>query len=482
MAEMRDLTHTSEIHPGVFVGNSGDVPIWQKGDSDSPFESNVNNPDGYDICIECYDQASFPHSQLLKQAEEHLSALDALWATGYSGLSSPFISPSGAPPRPPPNANTIIHFSFPSAPQSCPETILQLAPFISFIQSVLHRPRRCKVLIYSHDGYTESSILALTVLMAERHCSLPDAYLELQVNRGRSFFVHQWDLGVLRRIEAKYARGGSEGREKEKAGREKGSGMSDKWAWAGALMNRNHHNNNHGNGHGLSSSIPTTPSSEFGQPLKQQQQAMHHTTQQRRARAQTSPLLPALIDHTSWFNDDRFDGSFPSRVLPFLYLGNLNHAANAYMLHALGVTHVVSVGECALVPPVGESSPTPGSNSGSNLTQAPESREGRTAGGDEYQYVLPTTSSGRSRQIGSLWREEKEGRIKVLDIKVRWFDVYTVHVIITIMLMTFRVSAMMALIHFDRRLHPFVHGLIKPVSKVEKCLFTVESAYRVVRP
>ncbi|KIJ12862.1 hypothetical protein PAXINDRAFT_82345 [Paxillus involutus ATCC 200175] len=46
-----------------------------------------------------------------------------------------------------------------------------------------------------------------------------------------------------------------------------------------------------------------------------------------------------------------FDGSFPSRVLPFLYLGNLNHASNAYMLHALGIAHVVSVGECALVPP-----------------------------------------------------------------------------------------------------------------------------------
>jgi hypothetical protein len=28
-----------------------------------------------------------------------------------------------------------------------------------------------------------------------------------------------------------------------------------------------------------------------------------------------------------------------------------NHVSNAYMLHALGITHVVSVGECVLVPP-----------------------------------------------------------------------------------------------------------------------------------
>jgi dual specificity MAP kinase phosphatase len=44
-----------------------------------------------------------------------------------------------------------------------------------------------------------------------------------------------------------------------------------------------------------------------------------------RPRATTSPWLPSLFrgDHQSWFNDPRFDGSFPSRVLPFLYLGNL---------------------------------------------------------------------------------------------------------------------------------------------------------------
>lgn len=43
-----------------------------------------------------------------------------------------------------------------------------------------------------------------------------------------------------------------------------------------------------------------------------------------RPRASTSPLLPSLVDdHQVWFDDPRFDGSFPSRVLPFLYLGNL---------------------------------------------------------------------------------------------------------------------------------------------------------------
>lgn len=41
--------------------------------------------------------------------------------------------------------------------------------------------RPAKVLVYSSDGYTESSVLALCLLMAMRGMSLPQAYLELQV-------------------------------------------------------------------------------------------------------------------------------------------------------------------------------------------------------------------------------------------------------------------------------------------------------------
>jgi dual specificity MAP kinase phosphatase len=139
----------------------------------------------------------------------------------------------------------------------------------------------------------------------------------------------------------------------------------------------------------------------------------------RRPRASTSPLLPSLVDdHQVWFDDPRFDGSFPSRVLPFLYLGNLcvsplrsyisllmsgqrrrNHAANAYMLHALGITHVVSVGECALIPPPTDSAP--GMAIAPSATKIPS----------------PATASGGSDQRGSLFIEEREGRIKVLDIK-----------------------------------------------------------------
>lgn len=51
----------------------------------------------------------------------------------------------------------------------------------------------------------------------------------------------------------------------------------------------------------------------------------------------------------TWIKYPTFDGSLPSRILPQLYLGNANHARNAGLLRALGITHVLSVGESPLL-------------------------------------------------------------------------------------------------------------------------------------
>lgn len=76
------------------------------------------------------------------------------------------------------------------------------------------------------------------------------------------------------------------------------------------------------------------------------------------------------------------------------------------MLHALGITHVVSVGECALVPPV-----CPMPRPGSGGTIEPGTQISLNDSGSSFVY-----GSGPNGQ-GSLWIEEREGRIKVLDIK-----------------------------------------------------------------
>jgi dual specificity MAP kinase phosphatase len=390
----------------------------------------------------------------------------------------PTAPPSGAPPTPPrlrAMTSPVSHHG------PHPLTPLQA------------RTRPLKILMYSSDGYTESSVPALCLLMAIKGIMLPEAYLELQVEKRRSFFVYQSDIGVLKRVEARLREEREREKEKEREReREREKLASDaymtsaagainangkrtalppaasrggQWTGAGTPAATSSSQAPSPSRHGSFTGRPAAKSVSFAHPppqFSQQQKSqpvailslqnaqpsassttpftpgslpsqvpshppafsssgtVHHpadtadasiSPQQQatgmsvikgRPRAMTSPWLPSLFggDHQSWFNDPRFDGSFPSRVLPFLYLGNLNHASNAYMLHALGITHVVSVGECALIPP-------PHHMSGLN-------------GGSSYYRPTPGThfvpGKGPAGQ-GCLWIEEREGRIKVLDIK-----------------------------------------------------------------
>jgi dual specificity MAP kinase phosphatase len=74
------------------------------------------------------------------------------------------------------------------------------------------------------------------------------------------------------------------------------------------------------------------------------------------------------------------------------YLGNVNHASNALMLKAIGITHVVSMGESALHPP-------PKGASGLSLLTS------------------PFRSSSPALPSNSLWEEERNGTIEVLDMQ-----------------------------------------------------------------
>ncbi|KAH9813573.1 hypothetical protein DFH28DRAFT_1096186 [Melampsora americana] len=60
----------------------------------------------------------------------------------------------------------------------------------------------------------------------------------------------------------------------------------------------------------------------------------------------SDPSMNPIPRGARWL-EDGFEGHFPSRILPFLYLGNLSHANNPSMLRALGITAVVSMGESA---------------------------------------------------------------------------------------------------------------------------------------
>ena len=59
----------------------------------------------------------------------------------------------------------------------------------------------------------------------------------------------------------------------------------------------------------------------------------------RKDRSQPAQEEPAWIS--------RIDGSLPSRILPYMYLGNLGHANNPDLLKEMGIKRILSVGEPA---------------------------------------------------------------------------------------------------------------------------------------
>lgn len=254
-------------------------------------------------------------------------------------------------------------------------------PYTSSATAAPPWSRPLKILLYSSDGYTESSVPALCLSMVMKNLSLPEAYLELQVVKRRSFFVYQTDLGLLRRVEAKISEERQErqremDRERERiSGRRSGTsaGFNPYAASWGDSHSRPHmassspytsqtQQRHHGGRPSaksvsfaqspISSDSSTPPSGSIlvsvphlesspmivpsqsprsthaSIPMSASVPGLNHAIpngKARRPRANTSPWLPSLFggDHQAWFNDPRFDGSFPSRVLPFLYLGNL---------------------------------------------------------------------------------------------------------------------------------------------------------------
>jgi dual specificity MAP kinase phosphatase len=249
--------------------------------------------------------------------------------------------PATIPPPPSPTS------SFPSPLRGRKARAAQAA-------ALQRKPRN--VLIHTGDGYTDTSVLALSYIMYDRACSLPQAYLFLQNECQRSFFVYPADVMLLSRIETRIQAVIAEERRVASAAMDVDPIESP---CAGLLRGR----------FGRSSSPATAPRPALVVPPQL---------------SQTDKMIAA-----PFFYNERFDGHFPSRILPFLYLGNLNHATNALMLKELGITHVVSIGESALIPP----------------RSACESPNG-----------VPTHLKARM-PTNSLWLEASLGNIEVLDLR-----------------------------------------------------------------
>ncbi|KAF9115072.1 tyrosine/serine/threonine protein phosphatase pps1 [Mortierella sp. AM989] len=235
-----------------------------------------------------------------------------------------------------------------------------------------------QVLIHCVDGYTESALLALAVVMIHYRLSLAEAYVKLQTDLGRSFFVYPNDAIVSLEVENQiWHRILLEKTEREAATKWKSAGSTANLRSASSSavpvpeLNGSGSSTTSSGMSSLSSSLSSSSSSFFSSLLSISSTAV---PQQRQDGPQTptSPTMPSIAmmegiesmpdrdeelarqrpyakpeheEQFDWFYHPEFEGSFPSRILPFLYLGNLAHASNPGLLKSLGIRYVLSVGE-----------------------------------------------------------------------------------------------------------------------------------------
>lgn len=245
--EMCAMSQASEISSNVFLGPSPD-PTLECSSSDQEF----------DVLIEASDLAHIPDSKTLDQ---------------YSiALQNPRQQP--------------LHIEFPSSGSIMPPTwshaeVDGLMATCKWIYELANpggakpddesmdlddKPKPKRFLIHCTDGYTESSLVALTYFMYAEGLPAHEAWVRLHRDKGRNFFAYQTDAALLNTIQPRI--------------------LQESPKWKKNVIN---------------------------------------------------------IAEPRWLA--KIDGSLPSRILPYMYLGNLGHANNPELLRELGITRILSVGE-----------------------------------------------------------------------------------------------------------------------------------------
>lgn len=131
-----------------------------------------------------------------------------------------------------------------------------------------------KILIHCTDGYTESTLLALSYFTYASGLPVPTAWLDLHVSKQRNFFAYPSDVALLTSIAPR-----------------------------------------------LLSESPV------------------HTNMS------LSDITELAKEEPEWIKN--MDGSLPSRITNYMYLGNLGHANNPDLLREIGIRQILSVGETA---------------------------------------------------------------------------------------------------------------------------------------
>ena len=266
--EMCTMTRASEIDHNVWLGPTPDPAI-------DP--ALLGSDEQYDILIECSDLGRLNPAALQAVAE------------GMDNSSTPTYLefPSSGSIMPPTWSHAeadgiletckwLYNLSHGILPVSTPsqEPDAEGDAPMSYSSSAPSKIPERKILIHCTDGYTESTLLALSYFTYATGLPVPTAWLDLHTSKRRNFFAYPSDVALLTSIAPR-----------------------------------------------LLSESPVHVDKSL------------------------SEITELAKEEPEWIKN--MDGSLPSRVVDYMYLGNLGHANNPDLLREMGINQILSVGETA---------------------------------------------------------------------------------------------------------------------------------------
>lgn len=195
-------------------------------------------------------------------------------------------------------------------------------------------------LIYCSDGYTELSLLVLSYVIYSQNICLKEAMLQLHVDYGRPFYIFQSDVVILKDIETLLRKfspvtPGKELRNIDWTRLETLTNLE----LNDLLLNRYFSKFNSVEGNNALIGERKDINTVYG-GFANDDDSLTSSSSSSDEDDSDSEYQSSTYD---WVKD--VEGSLPSRVLPYLYLGSLVHANCLPLLNKLGIKKIISVGE-----------------------------------------------------------------------------------------------------------------------------------------
>lgn len=191
-----------------------------------------------------------------------------------------------------------------------------------YLSSSANTEDTLSALIYCSDGYTELSLLVLCYTMYAQKLTLDEAMLKLHLHYGRPFYIFNSDVAILRKLQVILMKFSP-------------VTYTPKWLEVESLTDQEFNDILLGPKFGAR---PIADRFKLGYIASDSESdSLDESDDDFNVGHFDSYLL------ADWVKD--VEGSIPSRILPYLYLGLLKHASSLTLLLKLGINKIISVGE-----------------------------------------------------------------------------------------------------------------------------------------